>query len=1124
MSYLQTLRIPVCLCVLAATIVAVSYAQETSTATLVGTVTDPTKSVVPGAKIKLVNVDTQFVSETTTSAEGAYLVQYLPPGNYRLTVEAAGFKTYAQEGIYIRAVETPRIDVQLAVGAQTESVTVTAGAPLLETDTAASGTTYQGETIQRIPVPDQRTLRDLYFYPNTIGDQIMGQRQADLAYTIDGVSAKSPGTAMVDETTNAVQSVGEDYEEIKVYMTGMPAEIGHASGGMMAMVMRSGSNQLHGTGEVRIQTQEMIDRAYLQQTKATVPYYYGEYTATLNGPVIIPKLYNGTNKTFFLAGYELFDEHYNTGITTTVPSAAMLGGNFAFPENPAGGLLIYDPMSTTQLGNGTWTRTPFVGNMVPLNRFNPVVVNFLSHNPWAPANAPGVPSATGPSNNLITSTNRSKLSHRHRADFKLDHQFTPNHRASVRLTPVLNRTMHNNPNPALTFDGNGSVIDSAQQPFPSDFWNLVASDVYLVSPTMTNEFRFGFNHRTETWSNLSTNQGWGAKLGMPNVNPNAFPYFNIGYGLSTLPEQFYKGADYTFQDNVTKLVGSHTLKAGYELIRTTYNSSPAAYPSGQYSFGGTELPFTPNTGQTFASFLLGTVSSATFTEDFANWQPEWWSHQWYVQDDWKPFRGLTVNYGLRWSYETPFQTKYGQQSEFNPTAVDPLTGLTGAIVHQPGALSKKQLNNWGPRIGVAWNFAPKFVFRSSFTIIDSDVFCNNSQNILFQEYQGTANIQMPSGNPNYAFTLSQGPPAINYSELANHTSPYIGTNYSGRSAAEWDPNMRMPYVMTWSGGLQYEVKRNYLIEVQYMGQGGVGLINSLNRNQIPLSIYNTASVTTLNTIYANQQNYLPYTQFGSISYYSNFSHNTYHSGNLRFERRYSSGLAYSAYYTWQKTMTEQGLVDYYNQSLSKGPSGPRHRFIGLVQYNLPFGKGRRWLNSGLKSVLLGGWNVTWSQTFQSGGPFSVSYSGSPYKELPGGGSRMANVLVSPYTTAETPGWKGVGPNRFPTSAQIPYLVASDFAYPAAYALGTEGPNQFTGPGLDWSVTSLAKWFQWGEKTRLEVGLDGTNQPFKHPNYNGPNSTWNSGSNAAFGDIGGYSNFNNVGSSQANWNLRAKFEF
>ena len=135
--------------------------------------------------------------------------------------------------------------------------------------------------------------------------------------------------------------------------------------------------------------------------------------------------------------------------------------------------------------------------------------------------------------------------------------------------------------------------------------------------------------------------------------------------------------------------------------------------------------------------------------------------------------------------------------------------------------------------------------------------------------------------------------------------------------------MRMPYVMTWSGGLQYEVKRNYLVELQYMGQAGVGLINSLNMNQIPLSIYNTASVATLNTIYANQQNYLPHPQFGTISYYSNFSHNTYHSLNLRFERRYSSGLAFSAYYALQKTMTEQGLVD-------------------------PFGKGRRWLNSGIK--------------------------------------------------------------------------------------------------------------------------------------------------------------------------------
>ena len=172
------------------------------------------------------------------------------------------------------------------------------------------------------------------------------------------------------------------------------------------------------------------------------------------------------------------------------------------------------------------------------------------------------------------------------------------------------------------------------------------------------------------------------------------------------------GEDFTFQDNVTKVTGKHTLKGGYELIRTRYNGTVGALPGGTYNFGGTDAPFTPNTGNTFAAFLLGSVTSATYTHEYASWLPRWWGHQAYFQDDWKPMRGLTINLGLRYSYETPYQTKYGQQSQFEPDGCqDPISGRMGAIIHPKGALARKDLNNFAPRVGLAWNFKPNWVFR-----------------------------------------------------------------------------------------------------------------------------------------------------------------------------------------------------------------------------------------------------------------------------------------------------------------------------------------------------------------------------------------------------------------------------
>ena len=298
---------------------------------------------------------------------------------------------------------------------------------------------------------------------------------------------------------------------------------------------------------------------------------------------------------------------------------------------------------------------------------------------------------------------------------------------------------------------------------------------------MVNEVRLGFNRRYSSKSPVTEGQDWAKKLGLPNVSPQSFPRFNIPN--ITLPTgssvDVHEGL--SFQDNFTYIRGLHTFKMGFESLLTRENTSVTSQVSGTYNFGGTEFPNRPNTGNQFASFMLGSVTSATFTQALATSLPRWWSQAGYFQDDWKVTPKLTLNLGLRWQYESPFTTKYGQQSQFSPTAIDPSTGLVGALLHPKGLLAKRDLNNFQPRIGFAYSINRKWVFRGGFTVNTVDVFANGtSEN--FNEYTATTAVNRPTGDPSTAFYLRDGPPPITYTIQPNGTSAFVGSNFSGRGA------------------------------------------------------------------------------------------------------------------------------------------------------------------------------------------------------------------------------------------------------------------------------------------------------------------------------------------------------
>lgn len=307
------------------------------------------------------------------------------------------------------------------------------------------------------------------------------------------------------------------------------------------------------------------------------------------------------------------------------------------------------------------------------------------------------------------------------------------------------------------------------------------------------------------------------------------------------------------------------------------------------------------------------------------------------------------------------------------------------------------------------------------------------------------------------------------------------------------------------------------------------MLNGWDVNALPLDISRDPAV--LNTIFTAQQNYRPYRQFGGITHYANYGHNTYHGGTIRVERRYAAGLSFNAFYTYAKSLNETEAdggdagVTFYNRRLEKGRSNTdiRHRFVSVMSYEMPFGRGRKWMNAGgAANHVLGGWELTWTQTFQSGQPFTVNFAGSPNRYL--GGEARPN-MVTTVEQSLNKNWD-IGPNRFPTSAQNPYLKFDSFAYPAAFTAGTLGRNTFEGPGLTWTQLSLAKWWQIRERVRFQARLDANNFfPVKQPNYSNPASSFNVNNPSAFGrGFGTRGSFSDVGTSNSHILLVARFQF
>ena len=1129
-----------------------SASAQIGSATITGRVTDATGSTVPNVQISITQVGTNFQYTGVTNQDGLYRVPSLQPGPYRVTFKASGFKTLVRDNIDLRTGDTLAVDANLEVATATESVEVSASATLLETETSAAGALVEGDVLHKLPLYQRYVNLTLNLVPGmTMGGygyggdfgayHIAGQRNSTIGLFEDGVNANEQMSGTV-----GIKPIQNSVEEVKVLTTTLPAEYGHSAGGVVSVVKKSGTNELHGLATDYGRVRRMQHRLFFDRLRTSdpqpgnpngVPTWFMDPEANVSGPIVLPKLYNGRNKTFFFFGYQKLIEKKSAQVLVNTPTEAMKAGDVSYGGV---GQPIYDPLTTRQNPDGTWSRDPFPTRSVPLNRFDPVAKKILGYNPWVSPNVPGAFSPTGPITNLITNENSrtffedfsGRVDHQFSTAFKIYGSYTYNHQSGLNRPTNIS---------IGAFDGSQGV----ESPFTGQ--NYSAGNTWVINPSMINDARVGYYRRRNDQFSYSAGQNWAQQLGIPGVSGELMPQFGASgadrysdsglWGLIGNGNNRLINETISFRDDVTKIWGTHAFKMGYEILHFRLNSTVTNRPSGAFFFDGLTAGLQangvslPNTGSTWAGFLLGTVRQAQFDAELTSWLPRSSIHSFYFQDDWKITPTLTANLGLRYSNESPFTTKYGLMSNFDPTVADTVVaGAKGAITHPAGALNARDNNNFQPRIGLAWHARTKLVVRTGFAVNTVDVKFPLLR-AQFDEYVAQINLQRAPGDPRPLFQISNGSGAIQVPLRSNNTSGFVGTNYSGRNVELWDTNLRNPYVLNWNTSVQYQLSQNYMLETMYQGSSGVGLIERWNINTFPID-FAKGNPVLQNQVLAASQNYRPFPNYGNINDRSNFGHSTFHSGTIKVEKRRSEGLTYSTFYTFSKAMDSQdndndgsGVAPIQNRRLEKARASydRNHRFVAYVTYELPAGKGKKFINQGgILNAVFGGWEIAWIQTLESGNPYTFSFTGSPYNYYPGfAGTQRPDVVKTPTLL---PNWGNMGGDRFNQANRNPIIDMNDFAYPGSalgcpnvipstlaasdrqalidkcsFQVGNSGRNIMTGTRLLWSQVSAQKNWRIQERFGVQLRWDFQN-PFHNYNWNNPTLAVNYRDPSSFGKL------------------------
>jgi len=1045
------------------------------TASITGRITDPAGGVVPDVSVTATSVANGVATASVSNQDGYYSLPSLPPGTYSLSLQKIGFAPIRQENLKLDVQQTARIDFTLKVGTVAESIDVTAQAPILDSESSALGQVVESRQVTELPllgrnpyalamlVPGVRPAIGVNNLPvdqiSTVAFAINGQRSTANQFLLDGApnSAASQNQPVINATPDLVQ-------EFKVETSNYSAEYGRASGGVFNVITRSGTNGFHGVLYEFFRNNVLNANDFFANRGGLglAPFRYNQFGGTLGGPVWIPKVYDGRNKTFFFVSEESVRFIQGVTFTGSLPTPQQLAGDFSNTRNQAGQLVtIYDPATTVANGSA-FVRTAFPGNIIPASRINPVSKNIAGYMP-AP-NTAGAP-FTGTGNFVRNDSNVIK---KDQVSYKVDHYFSDKNRVFVRYsaddTPWVR---------AGVYGSNVASPSAGSQTFGRR--NSVIQDTQTFSPTLLATMRFSFTRLSNLRAPFS--KGFDiSSLGFPKslaaqLQPASFPNITMnGYSVSSSISNVITGGLLGATDNitlgnntsalqgtVTKMAGAHQLKMGGEfwVIQANTLQTGAASPGFSFAPTWTQGPnptvSSTTAGNSIASFLLGIPGGSAAPAPALAMQTRYYAL--FFQDSFKVTPKFTINYGVRYDYETPRTERYNQFSQLDFAAVPPITvpglNLHGALYFAgvngaPRYNSTPDRNNVAPRLGIAYQVNDKTVVRAGGGLFYSNNWGSGSGSNNFGStgFAATTSIVTSINGVNPIVTLDNPFP----NGILSPTGASLGGATQLGQAINFYGGTVTPYAAQWNFSVQRQLPKNILLETGYTGSRGLKFqfdnqINTLSdealalgpalRNSVANPFFGKISNGVLSTATIAQAQLLrPFPQFDGINaLQSNVANSSYHALEAKVEKRYAKGLTLLFSYTYSKNIdlgigpfsgdstSAGGIQDYHNlhNEYSVSALDQTHRFIANAVYELPiFTK-----QHGFAGRILGGWEM---------GAIFSTYSGSPL-----GITQSTNNTFS-QGGGQRPNWSGVSaklsdptPNQWFDTSQFT-LVSTPYTF------------------------------------------------------------------------------------------------
>ena len=1100
-------------------VVALPVRPQTSTGTIVGTITDSSGAVVANARVVVTNASTNARLEVSTNEAGGYTAPLLPPGVYSVTVSSPGFRTFEQTGIQLGVQQQARVDVVLQVGEVAESIAVTADAALVEATTSSISKGVNNKTINELPLNTRNVYSLVNLTPGVTGSignahngvsfSVNGARGGTFDVLIDGSSASFPtvnGFAGVS-VFPPVDAVGEFRLQAQNYS----AEFGRSMTAVLNLVYKSGGNDLHGSAFEFLRNSVLDANSFFanQRNVPLASFKRNQFGGQLSGPII-------RNKLFFLVSYEGLRERSFTERTTTVPTALQRSGDFSQTRANATQLItIYDPFSTRPNPNGTGSiRDPFPGNIIPADRIDPVARNVLSYFPSP--NQPGDP-GTGQNNYYANGANTFDTNN---FDVKVDHNLSDSQRLFGRFSY---RRYFNGP-PAL-FPADLTIAEGRIN--NNDYGrNAVIDYTNTLNPNTLLNLRLSFARNRF----LYDNQGLGfvpSSLGLPKdldaaVDRLMFPRFDIS-GQTSLGGGDHRQSgfnNYGLAGSLSKVVGRHSLKFGYEgrMLRINVWEARAA-GTFQFNAGMTQGP-NPNAasstaGYGFASFLLGTGSGGNFYQNWKNVASQSFYHAFYIQDDWRITRKLTLNLGVRYDFDTPRTERFNRMSWFDPDLRSPLADTVPGYSNLKGGLrfvgvdgnSRTQFNgdfnNIAPRLGLAYQVDKKTAVRAGFAQLFGP------STLAAQGTVGPYGFRVETP---WVATIDGITP---FNRLSNPFpggfAPVPGASLGALTAIGSRveaplANTNTPYTLQYNLTVQRELPGAILLEVAYVGnrgrqlsRGGEGgfTLNQVDPKYLSLGsalnqlvdnpFYGQGSGILANPQVRRAQLLRPYPQFDAVyPLFSQGATSDYNSLQVSFSKRYSWGIQFDGSYVWSKSLdTGTSYQNSYDVLGSRSVSSVNipHRFVFSGLFEIPVGRGRRFGTgmSRMADAIIGGWQVNTFLTIQSGNPLGISASNT---------AGIFTEAIRANTNGRKARLSGDAHQRLDR-----WFDTTVFSQPAPFTLGNLSPlivdlrNHHTN-NIDLSVF---KQFQLAERLRLQFRAEAFNA-FNRVRFGSPNTNVNAGAN------------------------------